>query len=119
LNNLGVALRRERRYEESIAYLQHAMELQPANIELRRNLAISLRGLERYKDAIEHYEAVLAKQPNDEGMLYDLANCHEKLGDNANAIKTYKRYVQVVRAKDPAAAERADQRIKALEQTAF
>ena len=63
--------------------------------------------------------AVLAAQPNDVGMLYDLANCHEKSGDNAKAIAVYKRYVQAIRAKDAAAAERGEARIKALEKSAF
>jgi hypothetical protein len=68
---------------------------------------------------VPHYEAVIAADPNDAGMLYDLANCHEKNGDNAQAIKTYRRYVAALRGKDRAAAERGEARIKALEQTAF
>jgi hypothetical protein len=52
-------------------------------------------------------------------MLYDLANCYEKLGDNANAVKTYQRYVGAIVAKDPAAAERARERIKAINASAF
>jgi Flp pilus assembly protein TadD len=113
LNNLGVALRQERRYEEAIVHLQHALELRD-DVEQHRNLAITLRGAERYKDAIPHYEAVLKKDPNDIGALYDLANCYEKLGDNPNAVQTYKRYVSAARAKDPAAAQRGEERIKAL-----
>ena len=52
-------------------------------------------------------------------MLYDLANCHEKIGDNKAAIEVYKRYVAAVKATDAAAAERGQGRIKALEQSAF
>lgn len=113
LNNLGVALRQERRYEAAIVHLQHALELRD-DVEQHRNLAITLRGVERFKDAIVHYEAVLKKFPNDEGALYDLANCYEKLGDNPNAAQTYRRYVNATRAKDPAAAQRGEDRIKAL-----
>ena len=115
LNNLGDA----RMTTLTDINLQHAVELKPNDLELRRNLAITLRGVERYKDAVPHYEAVLAAQPNDVGMLYDLANCHEKSGDNAKAIAVYKRYVQAIRAKDAAAAERGEARIKALEKSAF
>ncbi|HVZ31197.1 MAG TPA: tetratricopeptide repeat protein [Polyangiaceae bacterium] len=118
LNNLGVALRQERRYEEAIVHLQHALELRD-DVEQHRNLAITLRGAERYKEAIPQYEAVLAKNPNDVGALYDLANCYEKLGDNTHAASTYRRYVEVVRTKDPAAAQRGEERIKQLGQGSF
>ena len=118
LNNLAVALRQERRYEEAIVHLQHALELRDSP-EQHRNLAITLRGAERFKEAVPEYEAVLAKNAYDVGALYDLANCYEKLGDNTHAVQMYRRYVDAVRAKDPAAAQRGEDRIKALGQSSF
>ena len=52
-------------------------------------------------------------------MLYDLANCYEKMGDNANAVRVYKRYVDAIAARDPVAAERGRKRITEIEATAF
>jgi Flp pilus assembly protein TadD len=71
--------------------------------------------VERYEDAIPHYRKVLESRPNDAEVLYDLANCYEKLGKSAEAIATYQRYVTAVRASDGAAAGRGEARIRALQ----
>jgi tetratricopeptide (TPR) repeat protein len=78
-----------------------------------------MRGAERYADAIPHYEKFVAKKPWDVGMLYDLANCYEKMGDTAKAVPAYERYAKAVAEKDPAAAERAKKRIQAMQGTEF
>lgn len=113
LNNLGVVLRKMRRYEEAVIYLQRALAVR-GELGTHRNLAIVLRGMERFADAIPEYELVLEQAPDDAGALYDLGNCHEKLGNADTAVETYQRYVKLLEKRDPEGAQRGRDRIKII-----
>jgi tetratricopeptide (TPR) repeat protein len=68
--------------------------------------------LEKYANALQEFEqAYLAKQ--DPSFLYNIAQCHRLMGNRAEAIRFYKRYL----ADAPAAANRpvAEKHIRDLE----
>src|SRR4051794_13924463 len=70
--------------------------------------------LDKYGDALREYEqAYIAKQ--DPSFLYNIAQCHRLMGDKAEAIKFYRRYLKDA----PAAPNRAiaEKHIKELEAT--
>ena len=64
--------------------------------------------------AIPHYDRTLAASPKDTGALFDLANCHEKMGNPDAAVDAYQRYIKAIEAKDGEAANRAKRRIEAI-----
>jgi Flp pilus assembly protein TadD len=57
---------------------------------------------------------VIALAPNDQGAHYDLANCYEKMGQTDKAVRAYTRYAELVRAKDPEGAKRAQERAASI-----
>jgi tetratricopeptide (TPR) repeat protein len=68
--------------------------------------------LEKYANALQEFEqAYLAKQ--DPSFLYNIAQCHRLMGNRADAVRFYKRYL----ADAPAAANRpvAEKHIRDLE----
>lgn len=116
LNNLGVALRKARRYDEAISAHEKAFDANPHDPSLARNLAIAYRGAGQYKRAIPVY--IKALELGDGGppeLLFDLATCYEKVGDSEKAIAAFRRYIDAVKDQDPAAAQRAEKAIKNLQ----
>ena len=108
VNNLGVALRKARRYDEAIKAHERAVDADPYDPASARNLAIAYRGAGRYKKAIPIY--IKAFELGDRGppdLLFDLASCYEKVGNTDMAIDTFEAYIRAVKTSDPDAAERA------------
>jgi len=73
-----------------------------------------------YPRALEQYEASYALMdghPNQEILWFNIASCHDRLGNNAEAVAAYRRFLE--RAPDAAADYRgeAQVRIRALEAT--
>ncbi len=92
------------------------MAADPYDVEIARNLAIAYRGAKRYKDAIPIYiKALELGDGGPPGLLFDLASCHEKLGQTEMAIATFERYIKATEKSDPEAAERARHAIQNLE----
>jgi tetratricopeptide (TPR) repeat protein len=117
LNNLGVALRKARRYDEAIRAHEEAVRIDPTEPVLARNLAIAHRGAGRYEEAIPAYvKALELGNGGPPDLLFDLATCHEKVGNTETAIATFQRYIAAVKKSDPAGAERAERAVKNLEQ---
>ena len=73
------------------------------------------RRQERWAIAATHYERGLAGSPQETGAIFDLAYCYEQLGRDADALRTYRRYIERVEDSDPDAAARAEERVIALE----
>jgi len=68
--------------------------------------------LDKYSDALHEYEQAYIAKP-DPSFLYNIAQCHRLMGDKAEAIKYYRRYLRDA----PAAPNRAiaEKHIKDLE----
>ena len=106
-NNLGVALRKARRYDQSIKVLEKASAAHPYDPNIVRNLAVAYRGAERYQEAIPAYLQAIELGKSEPDLLFDLAACYEKLGNTEMAIATYERYIRDTKKTDPEAAKRA------------
>jgi protein O-GlcNAc transferase len=115
LNNLAIILVSQKRYEETIIYLEDALKADPENVDFLLNMATTLRKAERYGEAIPFYEKVIAKQPDHSGAMYDLGYCYEREKRPKDAVAIYKKYVEVVKNRDPKAAEEVSGLIKRMQ----
>jgi tetratricopeptide (TPR) repeat protein len=68
--------------------------------------------LDRYANALQEYEQAYLAKP-DPSFLYNIAQCHRLMGDKAEAIKFYRRYLQD--APNAPNREVAEKHIKDLE----
>ena len=115
LNNLGVALRKARRYDEAIAALELAVKAEPYDANMARNLAVAYRGAQRFEEAIPIY--IKALELGDGGppdLLFDLASCYEKNGQTDLAISTFERYIRAIKKSDTDGAARAQRAVDNL-----
>jgi tetratricopeptide (TPR) repeat protein len=115
LNNLGVALRKARRYDEAIKALEKASASAPHDAEVARNLAIAYRGAKHYGQAVPIYiRALELGRGGPPDLLFDLASCYEKLGNDEMAIATFERYIAATNESDPAGANLARRAVENL-----
>jgi tetratricopeptide (TPR) repeat protein len=78
-------------------------------------LAIAYRGANRYKEAVPAYiQALELGRGGPPELLFDLASCYEKLGNNEMAIATFERYIAATNESDPAGANRARHAVENL-----
>ena len=62
-DDLGAALRKQRRFGEAVTFQQRAVDCDPGRAELHFNLAAALDGAGRQRDAITAYQRALAIEP--------------------------------------------------------
>ncbi|MEM1290413.1 MAG: tetratricopeptide repeat protein [Cyanobacteria bacterium P01_H01_bin.162] len=85
----AIALRSSGRYEETIAYYDAALAIQPSAPEIFIDKGYALSKLGRYEDAITSYDAALNIQPDVCKALYMKGNALANLGWYEAAIDTY------------------------------
>jgi Flp pilus assembly protein TadD len=73
-----------------------------------------LRKAERFEEAVPHYRRSLELRPDHPEALFDLGVCLEQLSRPDEAVQVYQRYINAVRARDPASATRVEDRIRSL-----
>src|SRR5262249_14011518 len=69
LEALGRVTRREGRWDESIAYFEQALALDPRNVELLADAAGSYANLRQFPTAVKFYDRALDISPNELGLL--------------------------------------------------
>ena len=89
LNNLGGIYRRLGKYNEALAVLDRALELEPNNIQVFYNLGFTYKQLEMFHDAIDCLNTVIDANPNDILSYNHLGSIHSLLNDSKNDIDTY------------------------------
>lgn len=95
--NLGLALRRERRYDEALAAYQRALDLHctgPEEVHLNRGV-IYADDLRRPAEAERELDAALALNPVYAPAWLNLGNLHEDLGRREAARAAYERLLQL------------------------
>jgi len=71
LNNLGVALRKERKLDAAIACYRRALERDPDNTQTLSNFGNALKDAGRHKESIEMFRRAMKLNPSDAGMVYN------------------------------------------------
>ncbi len=81
------------RYDEGISLIDKLIDREPYSGNYWNALATAQFLAERYDESIKSCEYALAIDPNDVDGLFTKANCLNRLGDFAEAVKLYERYV--------------------------
>jgi tetratricopeptide (TPR) repeat protein len=94
---LGGVLGMQGRLEESSAFFEKALQLDPANPDLRRNLAANQLQLGRTSAAIKNLQAILKSNPGDRQAMLMLGLAWERAQDFQHAIASLEQVPELVR----------------------
>ncbi len=93
LNNLGIALKELRRFDEAVVEYQKALRLRPDLPEISNNLGDSLHSRGDYAAAIQHYRRAVAIRP-DYGIAWrNLGDALSEIGELNEANECFSRAV--------------------------
>jgi TolB-like protein/Flp pilus assembly protein TadD len=87
LNGLGAVTRREGHWDESIAYLEQALALDPRNVELLTDAAGTYSMLRQFPAALKLYDRALDIVPNDPDLMASKAGIYQAEGNVQEAAK--------------------------------
>jgi tetratricopeptide (TPR) repeat protein len=91
--SLARCLESQKRFNESIIYLQKALAIEPNRKDLEYNLACGLLRLKRAKSSLSHFQKLLPQYENDPDFLANYAKALLAVGDRDKAIRTFERFV--------------------------
>ncbi|WP_293681739.1 tetratricopeptide repeat protein [uncultured Phenylobacterium sp.] len=91
--NLGVVLRRFRRFDEALASIDRGIALSPDKAGGHTNRGSVLRDLRRLDEALESYERALALAPNESLCHLNRASVLRDLKRPAEALESYDRAI--------------------------
>lgn len=98
LQELGTILAMEKKLEESTAFFEKALRIDPRALDGRRYLAANLWQLHRYADARQNLQTLLKAKPGDPQALLLLGMVSENTADYATAAKMLASVPTLVRA---------------------
>ena len=84
---LGDVARREGHWDQSIAYFEQALALDPRNVELLMNAANTYAVLRQFPAALKLYDRVLDITPNDPDVMASKASIYQAQGNLQEAAK--------------------------------
>src|SRR4029079_3876420 len=87
LEALGAATRREGHWDQSIAYFEQAVALDPRNVELLENGAWTFSMLRQFPAALKLYDRALDIMPNAPDMMAAKARVHQAQGNLQEAAR--------------------------------
>jgi TolB-like protein/Tfp pilus assembly protein PilF len=87
LSALGLITRREGHWDESIAYFEQALALDPQNVELLDDTALTFAALRQFPAALKLYDRALDIVPNDPNWMASKASIYQAQGNLAQADK--------------------------------
>jgi tetratricopeptide (TPR) repeat protein len=90
-NRQGIALARQGRFDESVAYFHEALRLRPDYADAHCNLGSVLTFQGRYAEAVASYEQALRLQPEEPVVLNNLSNALRHLGRLDEAVTAARR----------------------------
>jgi tetratricopeptide (TPR) repeat protein len=91
--SLARCLESQKRFNESITYLQKALAIEPNRKDLEYNLACGLLRLKRAKSSLSHFQKLLPQYEDDPDFLANYAKALLAVGDRDKAIRTFERFV--------------------------
>jgi tetratricopeptide (TPR) repeat protein len=93
LESLARCLESQKRFNESVTYLQNALAIEPNRKDLEFNLACGLLRLKRAKSSLSHFQKLLPQYEDDPDFLANYAKALLAVGDQDKAIRTFERFV--------------------------
>src|SRR5262245_26656598 len=87
LSALGLIARREGHWDESIAYFEQALAIDPQNVELLTDTALTFAALRQFPAALKLYDRALDIVPNDPNWMASKACIYQAQGNLAQAAK--------------------------------
>jgi serine/threonine-protein kinase len=94
---LGLVSRREGHWDESVAYFEQALTLDPRNVELLMRAAWTYGMLRRFPTALKLYDRALDITPSDQGVMAAKASIYQAEGNLQEAA----RFLSGVNAQTP------------------
>jgi Flp pilus assembly protein TadD len=104
LTLLGGVLSTQHRLEESSTFYEKALQLDPANPNLRRNLAANQLQLGQNSTAIKNLQALLKSKPGDRQAMLMLGLAWERVQDFPRAIASLEQVPELVQQETDAIA---------------
>lgn len=98
---LGLALQRDRKFDEAHAILSDAVQMAPDNPQTHANLGNVLRDMGRFVEAQHAFARALNLAPNDAEVTANCALSYLHAGALGEAIETYRRAVELAPANEP------------------
>lgn len=93
LEGLARCLESQKRFNESITYLQKALAIEPDRKDLEFNLACGLLRLKKAKSCLSHFQKLLPQYEDDPNFLSNYAKALLAVGDRDKAIRIFERFV--------------------------
>ena len=84
---LGAVARREGHWDESIAYLERALALDPRNVTLLGDIALTYGALRQFPAALKLYDRALDIKPNNPDVLVTKASVYQAQGSLQEAAR--------------------------------
>ncbi|WP_317164068.1 tetratricopeptide repeat protein [Sediminibacterium roseum] len=97
---------------QGILPVREIAEKHPDNLFAQKILALGGKKSGQFDKAIERFKIIVQKDPGNLEALFNLAECYEEKGDNANAVKWYEQVRKLVVV--PEAQKEIDKRITEL-----
>ena len=94
-NTLGTASELSGNLKEAILAFQEAIRFAPSVWSIHLNLARSLAATGRFGEAFQEYRFLLDHQPDNADFLCDASVCIYKLGDVDEAVKYFRRALEI------------------------
>jgi tetratricopeptide (TPR) repeat protein len=93
LEGLARCMEAQKRFNESITYLQKALAIEPDRKDLEFNLACGLLRLKKAKSCLSHFQKLLPQYEDDPDFLSNYAKALLAVGDRDKAIRIFERFV--------------------------
>src|SRR5262249_29823244 len=78
---LGLGARNEGHWDQSVAYIEQALALDPRNVQILTQAALTYVNVRQFSAALKLYDRVLDIQPNDPDAMANKARIYQALGN--------------------------------------
>lgn len=95
LGNIGFNLYHQKRFEESISYLEKSLSIDNTTVNVLNNLGNALQRLGMYEESHEYYDQALKINPNYLFSINGKANSYFKMYDLNSACRNWKKVINL------------------------
>jgi peptidoglycan/xylan/chitin deacetylase (PgdA/CDA1 family)/tetratricopeptide (TPR) repeat protein len=96
LNDEGMRLYKEKKYEEALAKFKEAAELAPTNALFANNTGFAFYRLQKYPEAADWYQKAIAADPGRAIAYVNLGDAYLKLQRRDDAKKAFAKYLEIM-----------------------